>query len=108
MKGWCTVDTGMIVKPNVSSVDPTSERNRKRANAGNVRLCYPYWQYANLFIFQFVNHAAIVGQNNILKKRTEPRQNLSFLNSDIVLNFKIDSIRRSEDRICNSPLVGLQ
>ena len=26
----------------------------RRANARNVRLYYPYWQYTNLFIFQFV------------------------------------------------------
>ena len=26
---------------------------RRRANAGNVRLYYPYWQYTNFFIFRF-------------------------------------------------------
>ena len=27
----------------------------RRANARNVRLYYPYWQYTNLFIFRFVS-----------------------------------------------------
>ena len=48
-----------IVKSNVQSVGPSSERNRvplqRRANAQNVRLYYPYWQYTNLFIFRFVS-----------------------------------------------------
>ena len=30
-------------------------REKRRANARNVRLHYPYWQYTNLFIFQFVS-----------------------------------------------------
>ena len=28
---------------------------RRRADARNVRLYYPYWQYTDLFIFQFVS-----------------------------------------------------
>ena len=51
-----------IVKSNVSSIGwPSSERIRvpvsfwRRANARNVRLYYPYRQYTNLFIFQFVS-----------------------------------------------------
>ena len=28
----------------------------RRANARNVRLYYPYWQYTDLFIFRFVSH----------------------------------------------------
>ena len=43
-----------IVKSNVSSVGSSSERNR-RANALNVRLYYPSWQYTNLFILRFVS-----------------------------------------------------
>ena len=42
-----------IVKSNVSSIGPSSERNR--ANARKVRLYYPYWQYTDLFIFRFVS-----------------------------------------------------
>ena len=28
---------------------------QRETNARNVRLCYPYWQYTNLFIFRFVS-----------------------------------------------------
>ena len=31
------------------------QRGEGRANARNVRLYYPYWQYTNLFIFRFVS-----------------------------------------------------
>ena len=41
------------VQFNVSSIGPSSER--RRANARNVRFCYPYWQYTDLFIFRFVS-----------------------------------------------------
>ena len=48
-----------IVKSNVSSVDPSSEREAFLSDevSRNVRLYYPYRQYTNLFIFQyFDNH----------------------------------------------------
>ena len=48
-----------IVKSNVSSVDPLSER----ANAQNVRLYYPYRQNANLFIFRFVSISTLPTQH---------------------------------------------
>ena len=49
-----------IEKSNVWSIGSSSERNREqslwqRANARNVRLFYPYWQYTDLFIFRFVS-----------------------------------------------------
>ena len=34
-----------ILKSNISSVGPKTP---------NVRFYYPYWQYTNLFLFQFV------------------------------------------------------
>ena len=42
-----------LVQSNVSSIGPSSERNRRKANARNVKLHYPYWQYTDLFIFRF-------------------------------------------------------
>ena len=51
-----------IAQSNVSSIGPSSEKKKKkkkssslwrRANARNVRLCYPYWQYTDLFVFRF-------------------------------------------------------
>ena len=42
-----------IVKSNVSSVGPVSLW--RRTNARNVRLCYPYRQYTNPFIFRFLS-----------------------------------------------------
>ena len=44
-----------VVKSNVSSVGPPSVSLRRRADARNVRLYYPYRQYTNLFIFRFVS-----------------------------------------------------
>ena len=49
-----------IVKSNVLSIGHLSERKHfpplwRRANARNLRLYYPYRQYTNLFIFQFVS-----------------------------------------------------
>ena len=44
-----------IVKSNVSSIGPSSERKKRRVNARNVRLYYPYWQYTDLFIFRFAS-----------------------------------------------------
>ena len=65
-KGWCTADTDNKTS-NVSSVDPSSER--KRANARNVRLYYPYrCQYTNLFIFRFVQYLY-----------TQPTQHTTFI-----------------------------
>ena len=60
-----------IVKSNVSSIGPSSERNtRQRANAQNVRLYYSYRLYTNLFylnllygfffIFCFVINVAFI------------------------------------------------
>ena len=49
-----------IVKSNVLSIGHLSETKHfpplwRRANARNLRLYYPYRQYTNLFIFQFVS-----------------------------------------------------
>ena len=44
-----------IVKSNVSNVSPSSERNISVSLYSKrllYRLCYPYWQYTNLFIFR--------------------------------------------------------
>ena len=40
---------------NVSSIVPSSKRKtRRRANDGNVRLYYPYWQYTDLYIHTYI------------------------------------------------------
>ena len=48
-----------IVLSNVSSIGPLSERKkiypRRRVNARNIRLHYPYLQNTNLVIFRFVS-----------------------------------------------------
>ena len=68
VKFRCPVVSGKILPDNISAfvIGETSvktlERELKscfslwrRANARNVRLHYPYWQYTDLFIFRFVS-----------------------------------------------------
>ena len=43
-----TANTDSIV---VSSIGPSSERKKKRSNARNVRLYYPYWQTPTGFLY---------------------------------------------------------
>ena len=50
-----------IVKSNILSVGPTSERNRR-----NIRLYYPYRQYTNLFIFRFVSLLCLCSKQCLL------------------------------------------
>ena len=50
-----------IVKSNILSVGPTSERNRR-----NIRLYYPYRQYTNLFIFRFVSVLCLCSKQCLL------------------------------------------
>ena len=49
-----------IVQSNVSSIGPSSERKplRRRANARNVRLNYPYWQYTDFDLYLYSSCAA--------------------------------------------------
>ena len=39
--------------------DPVPVSLWRRANARNVRLCYPYWQYTDLFIFCTSNYPSV-------------------------------------------------
>ena len=81
----------LIVKSNVSSVGPSSERNSchdhvfsdEGPTLETLRLYYSYRQYTNLFIFQFVSHLNI--QQRWIKITANVIINMKFWEALIIL-----------------------